>query len=278
MQARGFAVGLHSAGIYPQRLAQLLPWLDWLALDIKTDQAGYDALTGRAQRPAGASVWKWRWKPAAALECRTTWSPQRLSEARLLALAQTLAARGVRHYAVQDEAVSARPAGARRAQRGRRRRNWRLLLCQFQLPAQLSAANTNRLALCRTTALIAAWGVVRGAQRNGGHQFIVHRQHRANHQQGRGARVVLGHRRAQLVQPGADHPLARRGGGLDHRRRGVRRAAVLHQGLGNRPGLTHAIYTTTVAPGWVCAAQASSLASSRRWPVTRCSPGRGRGG
>ena len=45
VQARGFAVGLHSAGIYPQRLAQLLPWLDWLALDIKTDQAGYDALT-----------------------------------------------------------------------------------------------------------------------------------------------------------------------------------------------------------------------------------------
>ena len=33
VQARGFAVGLHSAGIYPQRLAQLLPWLDWLALD-----------------------------------------------------------------------------------------------------------------------------------------------------------------------------------------------------------------------------------------------------
>ncbi len=34
-------------------------------------------------------------------ECRTTWDPARLSEARLLALARDLAAQGVRHYAVQ---------------------------------------------------------------------------------------------------------------------------------------------------------------------------------
>ena len=104
VQARGFAVGLHSAGIYPQRLAQLLPWLDWLALDIKTDQAGYDALTGRARSAWPVQVClEMALEAGCALECRTTWSPQRLSEARLLALAQTLAARGVRHYAVQDE-------------------------------------------------------------------------------------------------------------------------------------------------------------------------------
>ena len=42
----GFKVGLHSAGSYPQRLASLLPLLDWVGLDIKALPEDYPALTG----------------------------------------------------------------------------------------------------------------------------------------------------------------------------------------------------------------------------------------
>ena len=128
VQARGFAVGLHSAGIYPQRLAQLLPWLDWLALDIKTDQAGYDALTGRARSAWPVQVClEMALEAGCALECRTTWSPQRLSEARLLALAQ-------RWRRAACATTPCRTSGQRRASRRkarsarRRRRNWPVAL------------------------------------------------------------------------------------------------------------------------------------------------------
>ncbi|SDD43000.1 anaerobic ribonucleoside-triphosphate reductase activating protein [Cupriavidus sp. YR651] len=102
VRALGFKVALHTAGIYPDRLATVLPLLDWVGLDIKADANTHDALVGR---PGGFQ----RVQASLALllgastpfECRTTWDPAWLSEARLLALARTLAQQGVRHYAVQ---------------------------------------------------------------------------------------------------------------------------------------------------------------------------------
>lgn len=44
----GFLVGLHTAGIYPERLRALLPLIDWVGLDIKAPFDGrYDRVTGR---------------------------------------------------------------------------------------------------------------------------------------------------------------------------------------------------------------------------------------
>ncbi|MBK1736304.1 anaerobic ribonucleoside-triphosphate reductase activating protein [Halorhodospira abdelmalekii] len=48
VRALGFKVGLHTAGSYPQRLRALLPWLDWVAMDIKGDWADYPEVTGVA--------------------------------------------------------------------------------------------------------------------------------------------------------------------------------------------------------------------------------------
>ena len=136
-----------SAGVYPQRLAQLLPWLDWLALDIKTDQAGYDALTGRA-RLASARCLEMALEAGCALECRTTWSPQRLSEARLLALAQTLARAAACATTPQDEWSAPASWRQRRAQRGGAGATGPLF-ASFSNTGALSAANTSRLSLCR---------------------------------------------------------------------------------------------------------------------------------
>ena len=52
----GFKVGLHSAGCYPERLARLLPWLDWVGLDIKAQPEDYPALTG--VRGSGERAWR----------------------------------------------------------------------------------------------------------------------------------------------------------------------------------------------------------------------------
>ena len=42
----GFEAALHTAGIYPERLAALLPQLDWVGLDIKGPLHCHDAITG----------------------------------------------------------------------------------------------------------------------------------------------------------------------------------------------------------------------------------------
>jgi pyruvate formate lyase activating enzyme len=48
VRAMGFLVGLHTAGIYPDRLRNLLPLVDWVGLDIKAPlDARYDRVTGR---------------------------------------------------------------------------------------------------------------------------------------------------------------------------------------------------------------------------------------
>lgn len=115
VRALGFKVALHTAGIYPDRLAAVLPHLDWVALDIKSDADGHDALIGRAGgHPRARSSLAMLLASGCAFECRTTWDPAWLSEARLLALARDLADLGVSHYAVQAgrENATALPAAS----------------------------------------------------------------------------------------------------------------------------------------------------------------------
>lgn len=101
-RAMGLAVGLHTACIYPRRLAAVLPMLEWVGFDIKAPFDKYDTVTG----VAGSGI------PArqcldlivasgVAHECRTTLHPSLLAEAEIEELAAMLAAAGVRNYAVQ---------------------------------------------------------------------------------------------------------------------------------------------------------------------------------
>lgn len=98
----GFAVGLHSAGIYPRRLGEILPLLDWIGLDIKAPFDDYERITGvpdsgRQARQCAEAVLA----SGVAHEFRTTAHASLLSEADLLNLAQTLAHMGLRDYALQ---------------------------------------------------------------------------------------------------------------------------------------------------------------------------------
>ena len=42
----GFKIGLHTAGMYPQRLAAILPLMDWVGMDVKAPFADYARITG----------------------------------------------------------------------------------------------------------------------------------------------------------------------------------------------------------------------------------------
>lgn len=100
----GFATGLHTAGPYPERLAAVLPLLDWVGFDVKAKAQAYPTLT--AGGPAsGERAWESLRRVLAsgvACEVRTTVHPDLLPEAELLSLASTLAEAGVTDYALQE--------------------------------------------------------------------------------------------------------------------------------------------------------------------------------
>ena len=102
VRAMGFQVGLHTAGIYPERLAALLPQLDWVALDLKTDFGAYDALTcrrGSASAPRRAL--ELLLASGVAHELRTTYDPRLISDQALATLARLLRAAGARQWVLQ---------------------------------------------------------------------------------------------------------------------------------------------------------------------------------
>ncbi|MDE2255716.1 MAG: anaerobic ribonucleoside-triphosphate reductase activating protein [Betaproteobacteria bacterium] len=98
----GFEVALHTAGMYPERLATVLHLIDWVGLDVKAPWLSYDAITGvpgsgeRARESLRRVL-----THGVAYECRTTWHPGLFSETELLSMGTDLAARGVRHWVVQ---------------------------------------------------------------------------------------------------------------------------------------------------------------------------------
>ena len=46
IRGMGFKVGLHTAGPYPERLRECLPYLDWVGMDLKAPFDEYERITG----------------------------------------------------------------------------------------------------------------------------------------------------------------------------------------------------------------------------------------
>jgi pyruvate formate lyase activating enzyme len=104
VRAMGFAVGLHTAGIYPRRLQALLPRLDWIGLDLKADAHGYAALTGAPESGhAAAQALQLVADSGLPFELRTTYDRGWLGDDALLAMGAQLRAHGVRHWVLQRQ-------------------------------------------------------------------------------------------------------------------------------------------------------------------------------
>lgn len=110
VRAMGFRVGLHTAAPYPDRLAAVLPWLDWVGFDVKAPFAEYDRITG-APGSGGKARESLRRLAASgvAFEVRTTIHPALLDTAALERLRDDLAELGIRHHNIQPF----RPQGCR---------------------------------------------------------------------------------------------------------------------------------------------------------------------
>ena len=102
-RSMGFKIGLHTGGAYPKRFAEVLPLVDWVGFDIKTQFVEYRRITtvrlsgDRALASAmlllGSGV---------AHEFRTTVHPLQHDLPGLQRLANDLGKLGVRNYVLQD--------------------------------------------------------------------------------------------------------------------------------------------------------------------------------
>ena len=108
----GFLTGLHTGGIYPRRLADVLPLVDWVGLDIKAAPPDYGRVTGCGPTTGARAFESLQLvlQRANSYEVRTTVHPDWLDEASTLTLGLDLAAMGVAHYALQEYRAPRGPA------------------------------------------------------------------------------------------------------------------------------------------------------------------------
>ena len=103
-KALGYRIGLHSAGAYPRRFAEVLPLVDWVGFDAKAPfDSAYARITG-VRASGEAALASARALLASGVDCefRTTWHAGFLSPAELDRLTQNLQELGVRRYALQE--------------------------------------------------------------------------------------------------------------------------------------------------------------------------------
>jgi pyruvate formate lyase activating enzyme len=103
VSAMGFKVGLHTAGIYPNRLQKILPLVDWVGMDIKSAKTEYESITG--VRGSGERAWKSAnllLGSGVAHEFRTTVHQDMLSKEQLASLVDELSATGAEDYVIQE--------------------------------------------------------------------------------------------------------------------------------------------------------------------------------
>jgi len=98
----GFAIGLHTAGAYPRRLAQVIARVDWVALDVKAPFADYARVT--SVPGSGAATLESLdlvMRAGIDYEIRTTVHPHLVDAQGLETIAVALATRGVGRWILQ---------------------------------------------------------------------------------------------------------------------------------------------------------------------------------
>ncbi len=97
-----YKIGLHTNGMYPDKLKMLLPHLNWIGLDIKAPFDNYDATAGiKGFAAAVQTSLQQIIDSKIPFECRTTCYPDTLSTDDILNIATTIKSLGVETYAIQ---------------------------------------------------------------------------------------------------------------------------------------------------------------------------------
>ncbi len=102
----GFSVALHTSGAYPDRLADVLPLLDWVGLDIKAPFAKYAPASGtsaafemgkKAEQALDMIL-----SAGKSMEVRTTTDPRVVNKDDIMNMARVLSEKGVQTFALQE--------------------------------------------------------------------------------------------------------------------------------------------------------------------------------
>ena len=98
----GFKVGIHTSGVYPEKLREVLPLIDWVGLDVKAPWDKYDVLCGRPNMASKVQEsLKILLDARISFEARTTCDPLHLTPTDITRLASDLKNMGVPVYALQ---------------------------------------------------------------------------------------------------------------------------------------------------------------------------------
>ena len=103
VKALGFTIGLHTGGYRPEHLANVLPLVDWVGLDIKApfEEDKYQNIVGVPHLNRVKESLDLLLKSGIDFECRTTCDPRFLSADDLKKIAETLKNKGVKKYFLQ---------------------------------------------------------------------------------------------------------------------------------------------------------------------------------
>jgi pyruvate formate lyase activating enzyme len=102
VRAMDYRVGLHTAGMLPERFAELLPLLDWVGFDVKAPFDSYARITGVTGSGENAlKSLRSLLASGVGYEVRTTVHPLLLNTEAMMELKATLLTLGVTNYAVQ---------------------------------------------------------------------------------------------------------------------------------------------------------------------------------
>lgn len=98
----GFQIGLHTSGMFPERLQKILGSCDWIGMDVKAPFEDYERVTqvknsGAGPRRSAQLILE----SGIEYEFRTTFHPALLSEENILEIAKDLSLLGARHFALQ---------------------------------------------------------------------------------------------------------------------------------------------------------------------------------
>lgn len=102
VKSMGFRIGLHTGGMYPKRLAKILPLLDWIGLDVKAPGDAYDRITGTVD--SGHALFESLEQVVTSgvnYELRCTWHPDLLSAADLEKMTDQLIRTGADRLVIQ---------------------------------------------------------------------------------------------------------------------------------------------------------------------------------
>ena len=98
----GFEIGLHTSGVNVERLKQVLPLLDWVGFDVKTLFKHYEKRIPHSHAETVETCLNLLIESNIDLEVRTTLDPRIISIPELRQLADILARKGVKTYALQE--------------------------------------------------------------------------------------------------------------------------------------------------------------------------------